>query len=151
MAISNFGRKYWRLFFHGGDISNNGAELEGLIAAADAIEFPTREQSVVEYSADGKMVAASTGMVGGEVSFKFIAGSSGDKFLANISQMFDAGDLEMPLNFTAKHKDQTVGEATICTNGVFRSSPTGINVGGGGTPAQMVYIIAFEKISRELA
>lgn len=152
MSVPNFGRKYWRLFFHGGSPDNTGSELEGLVNSPNAIQFPRKNQSSVDYSADGGMVAASTGRLGGSVDFSFIAGSPGDKFLANLSQLFDEGELEMSLNFTAKHVDPSVGETTICTNGVFTDSPTAINVsGGGGTPAEMMYTIAFEKISRDLA
>lgn len=141
MAVPNYGRKFW-------SVALNGVELEGLIAAADAVAFPTREQSVVEHSADGKMVAASTGMLGGPVSLKFIAGSQGDRFLSGLSAQFDAGEVDLDLNLTCRNN--VVGELTQCTNGVFTSSPTAVNVGGGGTPTQMEYIITFEVISRTI-
>ena len=141
MAVPNYGRKFW-------SVAVNGTQLEGLVAAADAVSFPTRDQSVVEYSADGKMVAASTGMLGGPVSMKFIPGSQGDKFMSTLSARFDSGEIELEISLTVRHLE--LGELTQCTNGVFQSSPTGVNVGGGGTPAHMEYVLAFEVISRTL-
>ena len=84
----------------------NGVQLVGFSGDDPVIEFPDDDFLEVESGKDGASYATDTGMIGGEVTFKFLPTSPSVKTLLGWRHKWIAGERN---NFTASVNDSKLG------------------------------------------
>lgn len=120
----------------------NGHRVEGWASASDALMLPAIEAAVTEVGADGKMVAASTGNRGGEVTVKLLPVSRSAAFLMQQAAQIQRG---RPIEFNAELENRQNGVTTLFRRGVMTSYPAGQTLGNEVPPA-LEFTVTFEQI-----
>ena len=120
----------------------NGHRVSGWAGAADALQLPDQTLANVEVGPDGTMVASSTGMKGGVVTFKLLANSPTTAFfMQQLAQIQRGAVIEWMMTIT----NPQTGWSVTAERGVMTVSPLGQSLGNAVPPARE-FQLHFETI-----
>ncbi len=120
----------------------NGHEMEGWAAVADALLFPDNTLANFEVGPDGLKVVSSTGMKGGEVTFKLQQNSVSAQFLMQQHARILGGAV---VEFEMTYANSQTGVSVRCDRGHLQQAPFGPTQGNAVAPFRE-FMIHFESI-----